>query len=101
MTVQWPGQPIGSALSAFARHFGRKPRRAFPDPGKKPRQPGMRAQGCDRVILPCKVRFAQGRVDLAVADMVQQNRRSALAPFQFGHEVMNALFDVRRDGPTA
>lgn len=61
----------------------------------------MRAQGFGRVEITRKLGFGQAGVYFPVADMVHQNGRSTLAAFQFGDQVMQALWYVRRDRPQA
>lgn len=54
----------------------------------------MGAQGGGGVVLSGQFRFGQGRVDLAVANVVHQDSRAALAALQFGDQVMQALRDI-------
>jgi hypothetical protein len=61
----------------------------------------MGAQGLDGVVAARKLGLGHGGVDLVVADLVQQNRRPALAAAQAGDQVVQALLGVRRDGPVA
>lgn len=79
------------------RHLRRKLWRSPRHPGNEPCQPGMRAQRLDSMILSGQFRFHQGRVDLSVADMVQQNHWPAFPPAQFGNEMMQALWHIRRN----
>ena len=50
----------------------------------------MRAQGLDRVETARQFGFGQGGVHLFVADLMQQNGRSALASFEFWDQMMQA-----------
>lgn len=54
----------------------------------------MRAQSVDRVIAAGQFGLGQCGVDLFVADDMQQNRRSALAPFEFWDQMVQAAAPV-------
>ena len=75
--------------------------RAARDPRDKTGQTRMLAQGVDCVIGPGKFGFGQGRVDLAMTDLMQQHSRPALAATQPGDKVVQTLTDIRRDRTTA
>ena len=55
----------------------------------------MRTQGLDRVETACQFGFGQGGVHLFVADLMQQNGRSALASFEFWDQMVQAAGPVR------
>ena len=57
----------------------------------------MLAQRFGCVIVPGKLGFGQGRMDLVVTNLMEKNRRSTLAAPKFRDEVVKALRDVRRD----
>lgn len=61
----------------------------------------MLAERPDRVIGARKLGFRQRGVDLVVANLVQQDGRSALAAPELGDKVMLALPDMPGDGPAA
>jgi len=61
----------------------------------------MGAQRLDGGEGPGEFGLGEGRVDLLVADMVQEHRRPALATAQFRRQVMQALRDAGRNGPSA
>lgn len=61
----------------------------------------MGLQRGDLVKLPRQLGLGQGGVDLTVADIMQQNHRSALAPFQFWDQMVQALRHSGRDGAVA
>lgn len=61
----------------------------------------MGAQSLGRGVASGKLGFAQGGVDLLVADRVKQNRFARLATAQTGHEVVTALGHAGRDRATA
>lgn len=67
------------------------------DPRDEFFQPRVTAQRINRVIGPRKFGFRQGRVDLVMANLVQQNRLTPFAPAQFGDQVVLALFRLGRD----
>lgn len=50
-----------------------------------------------RVIVAGQFGLCQGRVDFLVADVMEKNRRAALAAFEFRDQVVQALRDVGRD----
>ena len=54
----------------------------------------MRTQGLDRVETARQFGFGQGGVHLFVADLMQQNGRSALASFEFWDQMMQAATPV-------
>lgn len=54
----------------------------------------MRTQGLDRVETACQFGFGQGGVHLFVADLMQQNGRSALASFEFWDQMMQAATPI-------
>lgn len=58
----------------------------------------MAAERLWRVVVPRKFRLCQRRVDLLVADMVQQHRGPAFPAFELGDQVMKALWHARRNG---
>lgn len=49
-------------------------------------------------IVSRQFRLGQRRVDLAMADMVQQHLGSALTTFQLGDQMVQALWRARWDG---
>ncbi len=51
------------------------------------------------MIVPRKLGLRQGGMDFIVADLVQQDRRPALAALQLRDEVMQALAGCGRNGP--
>ncbi len=55
----------------------------------------MRAQGYDRVEVARQFGLGQGGMDFFVADLMQQNRWSALASFEFWDQMMQAAASVR------
>lgn len=55
----------------------------------------MRAQAFDSVEVSRKLGFGQGGVHLLVADLVQQNRGTALATFEFWDQMVQAAGPVR------
>ena len=57
---------------------------ALGHPGEESREPRMGAQRLDRVVAAGQFRLGQGRVDLVVADLVQQHGRPALAAPELG-----------------
>lgn len=57
----------------------------------------MGAQRGNRVIVSRQFGLGQGGVNLAVADVMQQNGRPALAAFEFRDQMMQALGNARRD----
>ena len=57
----------------------------------------MGAQRFRRGIIPCKLCLRQCGMDFFVADVVQQHSWPALAAFQLGHEMVQALWDIRWD----
>lgn len=57
----------------------------------------MGTQGGDGVVIARQVGFRQGRVDLAVTDLVQEHRLAALAAAQARDEMMPRLRHIRRD----
>ena len=61
----------------------------------------MAAQGADGVVMPRKFGFAKRGMDFAVADMMQQHHRPALATAQPRGQVMMALWHIRRDWTVA
>src|SRR6056297_2377190 len=61
----------------------------------------MRSQGLDTGIVARQFRLAQRGVDLVVANLMKQHHRPALAAFQPGDQVMQALARLRRDRPAA
>ena len=82
-----------SSLSAFAA-FLKEVRRLALDPGHKLEHIRVRQQSLRRVELPGQFVLGQERMDLPVADAVQQ---LGLTPaFGFGHEVVRVLLG-RRD----
>lgn len=76
-------------------------RRAFGDPRHEAFDPGMGTQGLDRIVASGKLRLGKGRVNLVMADLMQQDRRPALAAAQAGDQVMQALLGAGRNGPVA
>lgn len=63
-------------------------------------KPGMTAQSLDGVELASQFRFGQRGVNLFVADDMQQNRRSALAPFEFWDQMVQAAAPIRNGAVT-
>ena len=61
----------------------------------------MQSQGLDRIEGTCKVRLAERGMDLPVADVMQQDRRSVLSAFQLGDQVVKALGHAGWDRPAA
>jgi|GEM_PF-6742386 len=61
----------------------------------------MRAQCLHRAVAAGKLGLGHRGVDLVMAELVQKNRRPALAAAQTGDQVMQALLRVRRNGPVA
>ncbi len=57
----------------------------------------MAPKGFGRCIVPGQFGFRQGRVDLLVADVVQQNRLPALAAPQFRDKMVKTLRDPGRN----
>ena len=62
-------------------------------------QPWMGSERVNRVVAARQFRLGQRGMDFAMADVVQQHHWPALAPFELGHKVMEALRHVRWDGP--
>ena len=54
----------------------------------------MGTQGLDRVEIARQFRFGQGRVHLFMANLMQQDRRSALAPFEFWDQMVQAASPI-------
>ena len=61
----------------------------------------MRPERLGCVVGPRQFRLAQCGMNLAVADVMQQDNRPALAAFQLGDQVMQALRYIRRDRAVA
>lgn len=57
----------------------------------------MAAKGLGRVEVAGEFRLGQGGVHLAVADVMHQDGRAALATLELWHKVMQRLRRVRRD----
>lgn len=58
---------------------------------------GAQCRWC--VIGTGQFRLCQGRVDLTVADVMQQNGWAAFSAFEFGDEVVQTLRNVGWNGP--
>lgn len=71
--------------------------RAFGHPRQKARNPGMRAQRRNRAIVPRQFGLGKDRVDFAVANLVEQNHRTAFAAFQLWDQVVQALLGPGRN----
>ncbi len=54
----------------------------------------MRAQGLDRVKTARQFGLGQGGVNFFVADLMQKNRGSALASFEFWDQMMQAAAPI-------
>ena len=57
----------------------------------------MLAQRFDCVIVPGKLGFGQGRMDLVVTNLMEKHRRSTFPAPKFRDEMVEALRDVRRN----
>lgn len=75
--------------------------RALPDPSDEFLQSWMGLKRLYRVEVSGKLRFREGRVDFVVTDLMQKNRRAALATPQSGDQMMQALPCIRRDRTAA
>ena len=49
------------------------------------------------VKVPRQFRLCQRRMDLVVANLMQQDHRSAFPTFQLGHQMVQALLGLRRN----
>ena len=58
----------------------------------------MTAQRLDAGKAPGQLSFAKRRVDFPVADVMQQHHWPPFAAAQFGHQMVQALRHIRRDG---
>ena len=57
----------------------------------------MAPQRLGRVEVACQFRLAQRRMHLPVTDVMHQHGRAALATFQLGDQMVQALRHIRRD----
>lgn len=57
----------------------------------------MVAQGGNGCVIAGQFRFCQGGMNFVMANLVEQNRWSALAALQQRDQVMEALRGIRRD----
>ena len=71
--------------------------RAFGDPCDEFGEPRVGPERLYRVILARQFRFRQRRVDLIVANLMQQDHGSAFPTFQLGHQMVQALLGLRRN----
>ncbi len=71
--------------------------RPFADPIHEARNPGMAPQCVDIVVGPRKLGLGQRRMDLVVANLMQQHGRPTFPSAQLGYQMVQALFGVRRD----
>lgn len=71
------------------------------DPGSEFLQPGMGAQGFDCVVGPGQLGLGQRGMDLVMADLVQQNRRTMPPAFQFWDQMMQRLLGLWWDRAVA
>ena len=94
-----PGRAL--AFAPLAGDAGGEAGRAFPDPGDETGKTGMAVQRFDGGIVAGEFGLGQACVDFAVADVVEQYGRPALAAFEFRDEVVQALRDIRRYGALA
>ena len=58
----------------------------------------MGAQRLGRVEVACQFGLGQGGVDFVVADLMHQNRGPALAAFELGDQMVQALAGYCRNG---
>jgi len=61
----------------------------------------MRPEFLGGVIVPRKLGFGQGRVDLVMANLMQAHDRATFAAFELGHKMVKALTGLGRNGPPA
>lgn len=61
----------------------------------------MGPQSLDARVVAGKLCLAEGRMNLFVADMVEQHRRCAATAARFGDEVMQGLRHIVRNGAPA
>lgn len=85
------------AVAPWPRCFRVESGWAFGDPPDKFRQPGVAAQCFYRVKVAGQLGLGQGGVDFVVADLMQQDGRAALAAFEFGDKMVQALLCEGRD----
>ena len=74
---------------------------AFADPSDELGKPRMGAQCLNRRITARQLCLGQGRMNLGMANLVQEHRGSALAATQLRHEVVQALARMGRNRPVA
>lgn len=75
--------------------------RAFGNPPDEFGKTRMCAQRIGCIEIARQFRLGQGRMDFIVTNLVQQHRRTALAAFQLGNEVVMGLLCMRRNGTPA
>ena len=71
------------------------------EPGEGPRELRMGAELPGRVPFPRQLGFGEDRVDLVVADLMDEDGGPVGAALHLRDEVMDALARARRDGPEA
>ena len=88
-------------LAAAPRRARQEPGRAFRHPKNELGKPWMFFQSLNTGIVARQFGLRQRGVNLVVANLMQQHGRATLATFELGHEVVQALMNVRRYRPVA
>ena len=98
---EWKGLKPTADLAFALGHPAHKVGWSFCDPGKEFGKARMRTQRFGRRIVAGQFSLGERRVDFLMADVMDQDRRSALTTLQLGYQMMLALRDAPRNGAKA